>query len=239
MEPMIRPNNILLCNLAAPASPLQGANLQPAYTIDEERFNTASHLVGSFLSLLFCVLAFMAAMPDITWQKSVSIIIYSLSMLILYSMSAVYHGMPQGKSKIFFRTLDHCTIYLLIAGCYTPFCLIVFWTQPMGKTILLTEWSIAAIGILLNLVNMNAKPVKCFSQISYVLMGWLIVFVMPLLIEQVPFFCVMCLFMGGIFYTVGILFYGLGKRIRYMHCLWHVFVLLGFETHFNRNHPIL
>lgn len=207
------------------------ARVSMPYSVDEERFNSASHLIGGILSLLFGVFAFMAAIPTLTWQKSVSIVVYTLAMLALYSASTAYHSAPQGKLKAILRVMDHCTIYLLIAGCYTPFCLIVL-PQRTGQRILLAEWLVAAAGSLLNVIDMDAKPVKCLSQVSYVIMGWLIVFAIQPLMERVSSFCFLCLLTGGIFYTVGIVFYGLGKKVRYMHCLWHIFVLLGSVSQF-------
>ncbi|MGN0817745.1 MAG: hemolysin III family protein, partial [Candidatus Coproplasma sp.] len=121
----------------------------------------------------------------------------------------------------------HCTIFLLIAGCYTPFCLIPLWGTTMGTVILAVEWGLAVLGITFNAINMHWKAVKILSQISYVVMGWMIIPAVPLLLSTVSFPCFMWLLAGGIAYTVGIIFFALGKKKKYMHSVWHLFVLLG------------
>lgn len=199
----------------------------PVYTKGEELFNAISHIVGGGLGILFSIVAFIVASQSPTAEKMVAVSIYSLSVITLYTMSALYHFLPNGRAKRVFRIFDHCTIYLLIAGCYTPFCLILFWTEPIGKIIFFTEWGIAVLGVVFNAINMNWKAVKVLSQISYVVMGWMIVFVFPALLARVTLSCVAFLLAGGICYTVGILFYALGKTKKYMHCVWHMFVLAG------------
>lgn len=199
----------------------------PVYTKGEELFNAISHIVGGGLGILFSVVAFIVAAMSPTAEKMAAVSVYSFSVVTLYTMSALYHFLPSGKAKRVFRIFDHCTIYLLIAGCYTPFCLILFWAEPIGKIIFFTEWGIAALGVTFNAVNMNWKAVKVLSQVSYVVMGWMIVLVFRALTERVPFACVTLLLAGGIAYTVGILFYALGKKKKYMHCVWHMFVLAG------------
>jgi hemolysin III len=199
----------------------------PVYTKGEELFNAISHIVGGGLGILFAAIAFIVAAQTPTAEKIVAVSIYSLSIVTLYTMSSLYHFLPMGKAKRIFRIFDHCTIYLLIAGCYTPFCMILFWNEPIGKIIFFTEWGIALLGITFNAINMNWKAVKVLSMISYVIMGWMIVLVFPSLLQRVAFACVAFLLAGGISYTVGILFYALGKKKKYMHCVWHMFVLAG------------
>ncbi|MDO4960968.1 MAG: hemolysin III family protein [Eubacteriales bacterium] len=192
-----------------------------------ERFNAYSHFAGIVLSVFFSGWAFSRVFMAPTPAKIVSVTVYSISMILLYSMSGVYHILPAGRMKRFFRVLDHSTIFLLIAGCYTPFCAVCLWGYPIGKFILVFEWILAAVGIGLNLRDMNSRPVKIFSQICYVVMGWMVVFAMRLLIMSLPMAGIIWLAAGGICYTVGILFYALGKKNCVMHCIWHVWVLLG------------
>lgn len=217
--------NVAVKNLSA-VSPETKFKM-PVYTKGEELFNAISHIVGGGLGVLFAVVAFIVAAMSPTAEKMVAVSIYSLSIVTLYTMSALYHFLPKGRAKRVFRIFDHCTIYLLIAGCYTPFCLILFWSEPIGKIIFFTEWGIAALGITFNAINMNWRAVKVFSQISYVVMGWMIVFVFSSLVARTSAACVAFLLAGGICYTVGILFYALGKKKKYMHCVWHLFVLAG------------
>ncbi len=200
---------------------------QPVYTKGEDLFNAVSHIVGAGLGILFCIAAFFVAARNPSVNKYVAVGIYSFTIIVLYTMSALYHFLPQGTAKRIFRIFDHCTIFLLIAGCYTPFCLIAFWSMPVGKIIFAVEWSIALLGITFNAVNMEWKAVKVLSYIGYVVMGWMIVFILPIFLDCVSLACFLWLLAGGIFYTVGIIFYAMGRKKGYMHCVWHIFVLLG------------
>lgn len=197
------------------------------YSAGEEIFNGMSHLLGCVLSLVFCVSILYAISGTGGANEYTAVGVYSFSMAALYLMSTLYHLMPSGRAKQFLRVMDHCTIFLLIAGCYTPFCMIAFRNQPFGKLMLAAEWTLALIGIVLNLIDMNSKPIKVYSQISYVVMGWMVVLVFRQLMESLSTGCVMWLLLGGIAYTVGIIFFALGKKKKYMHCIWHVFVLAG------------
>lgn len=192
-----------------------------------EKFNAYSHFAGIVLSVFFSGWAFKAVADSYTTAKLVSVIVYSISMILLYTMSGVYHELKAGRMKQLFRVLDHSTIFLLIAGCYTPFCAICLWDYSIGRIILAAEWTAAVIGILLNLRDMSSRFVKIFSQISYVVMGWMVVFAMRLMLAILPLSCIVWLAVGGICYTVGIIFYALGKKNAVMHCIWHVWVLLG------------
>lgn len=199
----------------------------PRYGKSEEMFNAISHIVGGGLGVIFSIIAFVVASFNPTPNKYAAVTIYSLSIITLYTMSALYHFLHKGTAKRVFRIFDHCTIFLLIAGCYTPFCLITFWNTVFGKVIFFTEWGLAILGITFNAVNMNWKAVKILSQISYVVMGWMIIFVLPQLVSAVSLACVVWLLAGGIAYTVGILFFALGKKIKFTHSVWHLFVILG------------
>lgn len=200
---------------------------QPVYTRGEDLFNAVSHVVGAGLGIIFCIAAFLIAARDPSVNKYVAVGIYSFTIITLYTMSSLYHFLPQGTAKRIFRIFDHCTIFLLIAGCYTPFCLIAFWSMPVGKIIFAVEWGLALLGITFNAINMEWKAVKVISHISYVVMGWMIVFILPVFLDTVSLACFLWLLAGGVFYTVGIIFYAMGRKKSYMHCIWHIFVLLG------------
>lgn len=200
---------------------------QPVYTKGEDLFNAVSHIVGAGLGIIFCIAAFLLAAQNPSVNKYVAVGIYSFTIITLYTMSSLYHFLPQGTAKRIFRIFDHCTIFLLIAGCYTPFCLIAFWGLPVGKIIFAVEWGLALIGITFNAINMEWKAVKVISYISYVVMGWMIVFILPIFLDCVSLSCFLWLLAGGVFYTVGIIFYAMGRKKSYMHCVWHIFVLLG------------
>lgn len=196
-----------------------------------ERFNAISHYAGTVLSIFFSGWAFKAISLDFTYAKLISVIVYSFSMIALYTMSGTYH-ITNGRVKQIFRVLDHSTIFLLIAGCYTPFCAICLWEYPVGKWILAFEWSMAIAGIGLNLRNMSSRFVKVFSLTAYVVMGWMVVFAMRFLLLILPASCIIWLAAGGVCYTVGIIFYILGKKNFVMHCIWHVWVLVGSVLQF-------
>lgn len=200
---------------------------EPMYGKGEDLFNAISHIVGGGLGVIFCIILMIAASFQPTANKFAAAAIYSFSIVALYTMSALYHFLPQGKAKRVFRIFDHCTIFLLIAGCYTPFCLIPFWGTTMGYVILGIEWGLAILGITFNGINMRWKAVKVLSMIAYVVMGWMIIPAVPLLLQTVSTACFAWLLAGGLAYTVGILFFALGKNHKYMHCVWHLFVLAG------------
>ena len=199
----------------------------PHYGKGEELFNAISHIVGGGLGIVFSIIAFVFTSFNPSPNKYAAVAIYSLSIILLYTMSALYHFLRRGTAKRVFRIFDHCTIFLLIAGCYTPFCLITFWNSVFGKVIFFAEWALAVLGITFNAVNMNWKAVKILSQISYVVMGWMIIFVLPQLVLAVSLGCVIWLLAGGIAYTIGIVFFALGKRVKFTHSIWHLFVILG------------
>ncbi len=200
---------------------------EPFYPKGEELFNAISHIVGGGLGLIFGIACMVVASFNPTPNKFAAAAVYAFSIVMLYTMSALYHFLPQGKAKRVFRIFDHCTIFLLIAGCYTPFCLISFWGTTIGYIILGVEWGLAVLGITFNAVGMRWKAVKVLSMIAYVLMGWMIVPAIPLLLETVSTACFVWLLVGGLAYTVGIIFFALGKKKTYMHCIWHLFVLAG------------
>ena len=205
---------------------------EPVYGKGEDLFNAISHVVGAGLGLLFGIALFIVASFDPSPNKYAAAGVYSLSIIVLYTMSALYHFLRQGTAKRVFRIFDHCTIFLLIAGCYTPFCMISLWDLPLGKIIFGIEWGLAILGITFNAINMHWKAVKILSQVSYVVMGWLVLIAIPQLIERLPLAALIWLLAGGISYTVGIIFFACGKKVRYMHSVWHIFVLLGSVLQF-------
>ena len=200
----------------------------PAYYKDEDLFNAISHLLGAALAFSAFVWSLVTlVMTGASANEFAGILIYCTTLIVLYSASGVYHLMPAGNIKRVLRVMDHCTIYLLIAGCYTPVALIAFWGHSFAPIILAAEWGIAFLGIIVNVIDMNSMPVKVFSMISYLVMGWMVIIVpfdLLLDIGQAWFGWILA---GGLAYTIGIIFYGLGSKMHYMHCVWHVFVLAG------------
>ena len=200
----------------------------PTYTKGEEIFNMTSHIVGGALGIVATVLCVVFAAIHGNGYGVVSGAIYGVTMIILYTMSSIYHGLnPKRKAKKVFQILDHCSIYLLIAGSYTPFALVSLreYSTALGWTIFGVVWAMAILGIVLN--SIDIKKYKVFSMICYLVMGWCIVFKIGLLPSLIRVGGFVLLLLGGLSYTIGAIIYGLGKKHKYMHSVFHLFILLG------------
>jgi hemolysin III len=193
-----------------------------------EKFNAVTHLVGAVLSLAGAiVLVVLAALLGDPW-KVVSVTIYGVTLLLLYTFSTLYHSL-RGRAKNVLREMDHQSIYLLIAGSYTPFCLVTL-RGPWGWSLLGIVWGLAVLGGLQEFRPRNEARV--LSVVIYVLMGWVVlVALFPLMRALGPagFAWVAA---GGLFYTLGIVFYALDSRLTYAHGVWHLFVLAGSIAHY-------
>lgn len=200
----------------------------PKYTKGEEIFNMTSHIVGGALGIVALVLCVVFAAVHGNGYGVVSGAIYGVTMIILYTMSSIYHGLnPKRKAKKVFQVLDHCSIYLLIAGSYTSFalCTLREYSTALGWTIFGVIWFVAILGIILN--SIDIKKFRVFSMICYLVMGWCIVFKINLLPELLGTAGFVLLLLGGLAYTIGAILYGLGKKHKYMHSVFHLFILLG------------
>ena len=204
------------------------ASEAPKYTLGEELFNSISHGVGVLLSIAALVLLIIFAAIDGSGYKLASGIVYGISLILLYSMSMVYHIVQGKKGKAVMRIFDHCSIFILIAGTYTPYLLTIL-DKKMGWIMFGIIWGMAIIGIVMNSINL--EKFKKISLICYIIMGWAIVFTIRPIINGVPFMGVLLLLIGGIVYTAGIIFY-IMKKYRYMHSIWHLFVLGGSVCHY-------
>ena len=193
-----------------------------------ERFNSISHLVGAGLAVLGSVLLIVpAARLGDPW-KIVSFSIYGAMLIALYVASTLYHSV-RGRAKVILQKFDHCSIYLLIAGSYTPFALVSL-RGVWGWSLLGAVWTLALVGILQEI--WFAKGARVLSLVIYLLMGWLaLVAIVPLWTALSPAGFAW-LAAGGLFYTVGIIFYVADQRVRHGHGLWHLFVLGGSSCHF-------
>ena len=193
-----------------------------------ERFNSITHLAGAALALAGAVvlIVFAAQLGD-PW-KIVSVSIYGAMLLVLYATSTIYHSV-RGRAKAVLRKLDHCSIYLLIAGSYTPFTLVSL-RGAWGWSLFGTIWGLAVLGIVQEI--WLARGARIWSLVIYVLMGWLaLVAVMPL-ISALTWAGFAWLAAGGLLYTVGIIFYATDQRLRHGHGIWHLFVLAGSVCHY-------
>lgn len=200
----------------------------PSYTKGEEIFNMTSHIVGAVLGIVATVLCIVFAVVNSNGYGIVSGAIYGVTMIVLYTMSSIYHGLsPQVTSKKVFQILDHCSIFLLIAGSYTPFALCAIREiDPLaGWLIFGVIWALAILGIVLN--SIDIKKFKVFSMICYLLMGWCIIVKANLLPQLLTMNGLLLLVLGGIAYTIGAVIYGFGKKYKYAHSIFHLFILLG------------
>ncbi|MBE6734743.1 MAG: hemolysin III family protein [Ruminococcaceae bacterium] len=199
----------------------------PDYTRGEEIFNMVSHIVaGGFgvIALVLCVLR--SALYSDVWAV-VSSAIYGASLIILYTMSSVYHGLVPETAKKVMQVLDHCTIYFLIGGTYTPIvlCAIRKVSPAWAWTLFGIVWGLAAIGIVFAAID--HKKYGKFSMTCYIGMGWCVVIAAKVTLKAVPLMGLLWLLLGGIAYTIGAVIYGIGKKHRYMHSVFHIFCLLG------------
>lgn len=202
----------------------------PEYTKGEEIFNAVSHIVGGALGLAALVTLLIYAYPNAGYMASVAA--FGVSGIVLYTMSALYHFLPRGGGKKVFRIFDHCTIFLLIAGTYTPFCVIALGLSTTGIVILVIEWVLAVLGITGNAIAMNNKVIKGISMAFYCVMGWLILIAFGELFRNLTLAEFILLLAGGLAYTLGIIFYALGKKIKYFHSVWHLFDVAGTALQF-------
>jgi hemolysin III len=193
----------------------------------EEQLNTFSHALGALLGISGLVLLIVLSSNKTPWSLF-SVIVYGISIIVLFTASTLYHAARTEKRKHYFRIVDHISIYLLIAGTYTPVLLITL-EQSLGWTLFWVVWGIASFGVILKLFFTGRFEI--FSTLLYLVMGWLIVFDSTNLYTAIGSSGVLWLYAGGLFYTVGILFYAI-RRIPYNHVIWHVFVLAGAISHF-------
>jgi hemolysin III len=193
-----------------------------------ERFNAISHLLGALLAVWgTLVLVALAALTADVW-KVVSFAIYGATLVLAYSISTIYHSL-RGPAKNLFRKLDHQIIYLLIAGTYTPFCLVTL-RGPWGWSLFSIVWGLAAVGMLQE-VRRNDKT-RDPSVLLYVVMGWVALVAVPPLLEALGPAGFAWVAAGGVIYTVGIVFYAFDEKFKYWHGIWHLFVVAGSATHY-------
>lgn len=197
----------------------------PKYTLGEELMNAISHGLGVLLGITALVLTVVFSAKNHNTIGIVSSCIYGSTMIIMYLMSCIYHALsPKLKAKKVFRIIDHCDIYLFIAGCYTPYCLSLIGGAT-GWIIFAIIWISAIVGVLLNAINLEKFQVP--SMIMYLVMGWMIIFSYNSISALLPKAGLVLLITGGISYTVGAIFCGIGAKKKYFHSIFHLFVLAG------------
>lgn len=199
------------------------------YTFGEEVFNSVSHGVGALLAIIGGSVVVTLAVLYGSSREIAACTIYAITLFVLYTMSTLYHAFPFPRVKYIFRIFDHSSVFLLIAGTYTPFMLITLKNNVKGIVIFSIVWAAAILGIVLNAISVNRFAL--FSLGLYITMGWSIMFAITDVVRALPFAGVLLLLLGGVGYTVGVLFYAV-KRVRYFHSVWHLFVLAGSTLHY-------
>ena len=202
----------------------------PKYSLGEEIINAISHGLGVLLGITALILTIIFAAKNNNTIGIVSACIYGSTMIIMYLMSCLYHSLsPRLKAKKVFRVIDHCDIYIFIAGCYTPYCLsLIKGTE--GIIIFIIIWLSAIIGVLLNAINLEKFQIP--STAMYLIMGWLIIFSYNDIKSLLPSTGLNLLIGGGVIYTIGAILYGIGSKRKYFHSIFHFFVLAGSVFHF-------
>ena len=199
----------------------------PDYTKGEEIMNMVTHIVGGALGVTALVLCLIRAVAADSALAILCAAVYGLSLICLYTVSSVYHGLRPCLGKLVLQVVDHCTIYFLIAGTYTPIvlCAIAPVYPALGWGLLVWEWSLGILAAVLTAIDL--KKYNIFSMICYIGMGWSILPFLPQAMAALTpagFYLVLA---GGIAYTIGAILYGLGSKLRWMHSVFHIFVVLG------------
>lgn len=204
----------------------------PNYTRGEEIFNMVSHIVGAAFAIPIVVLCIIRGAKEYGVAGVLTGLAFSISMLLLFTISAVYHGLkPSLRAKKVMQIIDHCSVFALIAGTYTPVTLIALMkTEPAVAWVMFgVVWATSILGIVLNAIDL--KKFASFSMACYLGLGWCIILCLPDLMSVLPAIGTVLLFMGGIMYTVGALFFGLEREFKYMHSIFHLLVLGGSICH--------
>lgn len=219
-------------NLADKAEKKAKKHKSPNYSKGEELFNVITHIIGVPFGIVIMILGSMQAVSVGLTFGVLASIVYGACMIATYGVSAVYHFIKPSKAKRVMRVIDHCTVYLLIIGTYTGLLLtgILPYSATAAIVMLSIEWGVGALAITLTAIDMHKYAV--FSMICYIVLGWGIVCMSGIVISAISFAGFMWLLGGGISYTVGSILYGIGKKHKYMHSVFHIFCILGSVAHF-------
>ncbi|MEG2634146.1 MAG: hemolysin III family protein [Oscillospiraceae bacterium] len=203
----------------------------PDYTNGEEMFNMVSHIVGAAIGVAGLVLCVIVSALHRNTAGILTSIVYGCCVILLYTMSSIYHGLKAPAAKKVFQVIDHCTIYFMIAGSYTPLtiCAIAKVNPAAGWTIFGFVWALTALAVTLTAIDL--EKYRYFSMACYLGMGWCVVAAIKPAYESIPLPGFILLIVGGLFYTSGCIFYGLGGKKRWFHSIFHLFVLAGSISH--------
>jgi hemolysin III len=201
----------------------------PIYSRGEEIFNRSSHLVGAVIFFFVLILfATLSIINNLSALETASLVFYSLCMILMYTNSTIYHAVkPDSRLKRIARIIDHNSIYFAIAGTYTPVCAIGLKDLfPINIIIFSIEIAGLILGCILSSTSINFKVARYITIILYVIMGWLVIIFFPAVLA-LPLDTFIYLLIGGIMYTVGVIFYAIGKKKKWMHSVFHLFILAG------------
>lgn len=199
----------------------------PTYSKGEEIMNMVTHITGAALGILALILCLIRTIPTGDSRSILASGIYGVSMITLYTMSSVYHGLRPGTAKKVMQVIDHCTIYLLISGSYTPIVLCglgnVF--PEIARGLFMFEWVLTAVAVTLTAIDL--KKYRVFSMVCYIGMGWAVVPFWRQTVSCIGQTGFLLLLFGGIAYTIGAILYGIGSKTKWMHSVFHIFVVAG------------
>lgn len=196
-----------------------------------ERFNAYSHLVGTVLAVIGTVFLLIKSVDSHSAARIVSSAIYGASLIVLYGFSTFYHSIWRPKAKGILQKFDHCSIYILIAGTYTPFALVTL-PDAWGWSIFGVSWGLALFGIIQEVTYGRVSPSRWLSLVLYVVMGWLILVAIKPLTTYLSNGGLFWLVLGGLAYSIGIYWFINDTKIKHGHGIWHIFVLVGSICHF-------
>lgn len=199
----------------------------PKYSLAEEVTNAVTHGLGAALAIagLVVLLIYSPKTP----LAIISVCLFGASMFLLYMVSTLYHSLGVNRAKKVFQVLDHCTIFFLIAGTYTPISLLCIG-GTVGWVLVSIVWGVGILGTVLTAVDMHRF--KVFSMVCYIALGWCVIIFIKPLIDSMDQTSIVLLVVGGVLYTVGAVIYGLGRKVPYMHSVWHLFCLAGTVFHY-------
>ena len=201
----------------------------PKYSLAEELINSISHGIGALLGIAALVLCIVYATIKSDAWAVVGVSIYGATLVILYTISTIYHALKINKAKRVFRVLDHCSVFLMIAGTYTPYTIVTL-RGTLGWVIFGIVWGCTIMGIIFNSISVDK-----FQKVSVILnlvVGWVVIIAFNSLLEALGWPGVILLISGGVLYSVGAFLYTIGKRIKFMHSIFHFFVVAGSVCHF-------
>lgn len=202
----------------------------PNYSLSEELMNSISHGVGAGLSVAGLVLLIIKSANHHNGYALAGSLVYGISLILLYTISCIYHGLsPKLKAKKVFRVIDHCNVFLLVAGTFTPICLVLF-NGVMGWLMFSFIWLVTIIGIVLNSINLDKYQLA--SVLCHLTTGWSVLFILNSLANNLGKTGLIFLVVGGIFYSIGALLYWIGSKTKYMHSVFHFFCLAGSTFHY-------